>query len=77
MDEQISIRKALRVFHKILSEGERAGDHYHLNGLTAYSDFDGYTATLCNDYVSLSIYFHNKFSFTFSNRKERSLFLKK
>jgi hypothetical protein len=77
MDEKVDIRKALRAFGIITAEGQRTGNKYHLNGLTAYSDFDGYTITIASEYVSLDIFFHNKFSFNYSSRKEKALFLEK
>lgn len=77
MEEKVNVRKALRVFQIIITDGKRTGDEYHLNGLTAYTDFDGCTATIRNDYVRLDIFFHNKISFTYSNRKEKMLFLEK
>lgn len=77
MDEKIDVRKALRVFQQIMSDGERIDNQYHLNGLVAHTDFDGYTATIRNDYVCLDIFFHNKFSFTYSDNKEKMLFLEK
>ncbi len=77
MEEKVNVKSALRVFSRITSEGERVGDEYVLNGLRAYSDYDGYTITICNDYASLDIFFHNKFSFKFSNRKEKIAFLEK
>ncbi len=77
MDDKLSIRKALRVFHRIMAEGEREEGGHKLNGLHASTDFDGYTASIHNDYVRLDIFFHNKYSFTFINRKEKQLFLEK
>lgn len=79
MSEKVNIKQALRVFSTIMSEGKRdeSDGSYHLQGLVAETDFDGYTATIKNDYVSLSIYFHNKIAFEFSNMKERELFLDK
>lgn len=79
MSEKVNIKQALRVFSTIMSEGKRneSDGSYRLQGLVAETDFDGYTATIKNDYVSLSIYFHNKIGFEFSNMKERQLFLDK
>ena len=77
MDRKVDVRKALRVFHKIVSCGERVGNDYHLHGLVAYTDFDGYTVTIRNDYVCLSIFFHNRFSIDYSSFKEKTLFLEK
>jgi hypothetical protein len=77
MDEKIYVRRAFRAFGVILAEGKRVGNEYHLNGLVAYADHDGYTVTIRNDYVQLDVFFHNKFSFNYSSRKEKSLFLEK
>ena len=77
MDEKSDVRKAFRAFGTMLAEGQRVGNEYHLNGLVAYTDHDGYTVTIRNDFVKLDIFFHNKFSFNYSNRKEKLLFLEK
>lgn len=67
MGEKFDIRKALLIFQHIIADGERIGYQYHLNGFTAYTDFDGYTGTIRNDYVCLDVFFQNKFSFTYPN----------
>ena len=77
MIEKVNIKEALLAFNTIVTEGHRNGDEYTLNGLTAYTDFDGYTTTIRNDYVRLDIFFHNKISFDYSSSKERLLFLEK
>lgn len=77
MNEKVKVKKALLAFNTIMTKGQRNGDEYTLNGLTAYKDFDGYTITIRNDYVRLDIFFHNKISFTYSSSKERTLFLEK
>lgn len=77
MNDKVDIRQALRVFDNIITEGKKIEEGYELKGLCAFSGFDGYTITIKNDYVQLAIFFHNKFSFTFSNRKEKILFLEK
>lgn len=77
MNEKVNVRQALRVFDLITRNGKRQGGEYLLNGLSASSGFDGYTVTLRNNYVTLDIFFHNKFSFQFSNKKEKMLFMDK
>jgi hypothetical protein len=77
MNEKVNIKKTLRAFNRITTEGQRNGNEYTLNGLTAHTDFDGYTITIRNDYVRLDIFFHNKFSFDYTSGKERMLFLEK
>ena len=75
MDEKVDIKRALRAFQIITSNGIKNEDGFQLSGLTAFTDFDGYTVTIKNDYVRLDILFHNKMSFTFANDKERYQFL--
>ncbi len=77
MLEKVKVRKVLQVFEKIRSYGSPTDDGYMLNGITATTDFDGYSAILKNDYVTLTVLFHNKFTFDYSNKKEKNLFLDK
>lgn len=77
MDEKIKVKEALEVFGKIVARGTKIDDGHVFNGITAKSDFDGYTVILCNDYVTLTVFFHNKFTFEYSSPKERDSFLEK
>ena len=75
MAEKVNLRQALRVFQRVITEGRREGGEYHLKGVIASTDFDGYTVTLRNDYVHLDIFFHNTISFEYANLREKALFL--
>ncbi|MGH1428633.1 MAG: DUF3081 family protein [Arenicella sp.] len=77
MSDKIIIKDALHVFEKIRQHGIQTSDGYQLNGITALTSHDGYTISLMNDYVTLTIFFHNKFSFEGSNQKEKYTFLEK
>ncbi|MDA0273506.1 MAG: DUF3081 family protein [Proteobacteria bacterium] len=75
--EKINIKMALRAFNRIRLEGiERSGEH-HLNGVSAGSGFDGYTITLHDDYVTLRIFFHNKFKLDFVNKRHLKTFIER
>lgn len=79
---EIDVRKALTVFSAISDKGiatkNSEGTTVHtLNGLVAESSFDGYTIVIKNGNASLSIFFHNQFSFEYTNNKEKELFLEK
>lgn len=76
-DDKVNIQNALSVFNIVTTQGERNGEEYHYNGLIAKTDFDGYTVILKNNYASLTIYFHNKFSFEYTSQKEKLVFLNK
>lgn len=67
--EKIEVKMALSVFDKIRSKGEKQEDAYCYGGLTASSDFDGYTVTLADEKVTLYIYFHNSFKVEYDSTK--------
>jgi len=75
--DKINIKTALRAFNRIREEGVERGGEYHLNGIAAGSDFDGYTITLHDDYVTLSIFFHNKFKLDFVNKRHLDAFVER
>ena len=77
MKSTVDVRKALDAINIINSRGQRVERGMLLNGLLASSDFDGYTAVLANDYVTLTIFFHNKFDISYTSRKELAAFLEK
>jgi hypothetical protein len=51
MNEKVKIKQALRVLNIIINDSQRTANAYRLNGLSAYLNFDGYTATIRNNYV--------------------------
>ena len=77
MDDKIRVKDALAVFGKITAKGSKTTEGYIFNGITAKSDYDGYTIVLCNQYVTLTVFFHNKFTFDYTSAKERDRFLDK
>lgn len=77
MDDKIIIKDVLQVFEKIRQHGKQTSEGFQLEGITAISSHDGYTVSLANDYVTLTIFFHNKFSFEGTNQKEKHTFLEK
>ncbi len=56
-----NVRQALRVFYKVTHYGDQHGGEYHLDGITARSEQDGYTIILSDDEVTLTVFFHNTF----------------
>jgi hypothetical protein len=76
-DEKIDVKQALSAIHRITSEGKKMDDGYHLNGLVASYSFDGYIAMLSNDYVTLEIFFHNKFALEATSDIEKQNFFEK
>ncbi len=62
------VKLALTAFNNILSNGRKDNREYHYQGLTASSDFDGYTLFIKNQNVSLTIFFHNKYKIDFKHK---------
>ena len=61
-EQKIDVKQALRVFDKITKNGEKTEEGWRYRGLTASTDFDGYTVFLRSQNVELTIFFHNKFT---------------
>ena len=75
--DKLDIRVALSVFDKVISKGERKEEAFFLDGLYAIPSFDGYTVTLTDEKVTLSILFHNKFNIDYDSQKSFSEFMLK
>ncbi len=43
MKNELDSKFLLQVFDKIRQHGSKNDEHYQLNGITAYTDLDGYT----------------------------------
>ena len=74
-EQKIDVKQALRVFDKITREGEKTEDGWRYRGLTASTDFDGYTVFLRSPNVELTIFFHNKFTVDYRNAMELDEFI--
>jgi hypothetical protein len=66
----------LYTFNQVLSNGEHYQGRYYFQGLSAWHDFDGYTCYLGYKDLTLTLYFHNRFSFEFSEKSTMSAFTK-
>ncbi|MBY6189140.1 DUF3081 family protein [Microbulbifer agarilyticus] len=67
LEQKIDVKQALRVFNRVTKEGKKIDDGWQFHGLTASTDFDGYTVFLRTNRVELTIFFHNKFKVECSN----------
>lgn len=61
MKNKIDVNTALLAFDIIVQQGEKDAKGHTFEGLTASSDFDGYTLVLEDKLSSLTIFFHNKY----------------
>lgn len=61
MKDKFSVRQGMRVFNKVQTHGKVLGAEHVLLGISASSDYDGYTLRLHDSCVDTYIYFHNSF----------------
>ena len=61
-DRKVDVALALRAYQNILKFGERENGVFVYEGMTASTDFDGYTITLSDGSISLRVFFHNRFA---------------
>lgn len=77
MKNEIDSRYILRVFEKIRQHGESINAEYHLDGLKAFTDFDGYTVFIEDARVKLRFGFHNQYHFDYESQEHFDDFEKK
>jgi len=77
MKNSLDSKLLLQVFEKIRQHGEQYDGAYHLNGIKAFTDFDGYTLYIEDALVKLSYGFHNQYHFDYEKQSEFEAFEKK
>jgi hypothetical protein len=77
MENKLSSKQVLSVFDKIRQHGEQLDGKYILEGISASTDFDGYTLFLSDALVSLSFGFHNQYHFDYEDPTHLEQFEKK
>lgn len=76
MQRLIDVNLVLRVYEKICRLGKKQQDYYLYEGLSASSDWDGYTIVVANSQLELSVFFHNKYQFSSHDDKAIEGFIK-
>ncbi|MCC5854776.1 MAG: DUF3081 domain-containing protein [Idiomarina sp.] len=77
MKNEISTRQILSVYEKIREHGEADDGKHTLEGISASTDFDGYTLYLEGHQVRLSTGFHNTYHLDYESERASEQFLKK
>ena len=75
--EKLNTLQALNVFEKIMLHGHAAGEGKVLEGVNALAGYDGYTVTLWDEYVSVTIHFHNTCTYDHIDKRHLDAFLDK
>ena len=77
MKNEIDSRFILQIFEKIRENGDCKDGDYHLEGVKAYTDFDGYTVFIEDARVKLRFGFHNQYHFDYAEQAHFEAFEKK
>lgn len=77
MKNELDNTFVLRVFDKIRQFGTKQDDRYQLNGITAFTDMDGYTLFIEDPKVKLQYGFHNQYHFDYESDEHVNQFTKK
>jgi hypothetical protein len=77
MKNDIDSKFLLSTFEKIRQHGKKDDGKYLLEGVIAYTDFDGYTIYLEDAQVKLSFGFHNQYHFDYESNDHFASFEKK
>lgn len=70
-------RNYLHIFNVIVSKGDKKGTTYELEGISASHDFDGYTCWLTYKDLTITLLFHNKYQFEYTDNETAEHFVKK
>lgn len=77
MKNELESKFLLSVFEKIRQHGDHKEGAYYLDGIKAYTDFDGYTLFIEDALVKLSFGFHNQYHFDYESSSQYDAFEKK
>lgn len=77
MKNELDTRQILTVFEKIREHGEADDERHVLEGITAYTDHDGYTVFMESHDVKLRTGFHNTYHMDYDSERSADQFLKK
>ena len=77
MKNELDSKFVLQVFDKIRNNGEQVEEKYRLEGVLAFTDFDGYTLYMQDALVSMQFGFHNQYCFDYQKSEDFEAFEKK
>lgn len=77
MKNELESKLLLSVFDKVRTHGVQADRQYHLDGITVFTDHDGYTLFIEDALVKLRFGFHNQYVFDYLKEEHKQAFEKK
>lgn len=77
MKNELDTREILNIFEKITEHGKSEEGRYTLEGITAFTDHDGYTVYMEGHNTKLQTGFHNTYRLDYGTQRDADLFIKK
>ncbi|MCC5879974.1 MAG: DUF3081 family protein [Idiomarina sp.] len=77
MKNELDTRQILNIFEKIREHGEHKDERHVLEGISAFTDHDGYTVYLEGHHTKLATGFHNTYRLDYERQSDAEQFLKK
>lgn len=77
MKNDIDQRLILDAFEQIHEHGKAEQGKHTLDGITGYTDHDGYTVFLEGHNVKMTLEFHNKYRLDYNSERDFDLFMRK
>jgi len=77
MRNEIDHKLLLDAYEKIHTHGKAEQGRHTLDGITVYTDHDGYTVFFEGHKTTLTLEFHNKYHLDYENSRDYDLFMKK
>ena len=74
---ELDTHLAVQAFQVLRTKGERCAGEFHYGGLKGSVDFDGYTVSLSDDRVSLTVFFKHRFTLKYSKQEDLAAFKQK
>ncbi|WP_417690202.1 DUF3081 family protein [Pseudidiomarina sp.] len=77
MKNEVDQRLVLDAYEKIHEHGKAEQGKHTLEGITAYTDHDGYTLFIEGHNVQMRLEFHNKYHFDYNSERDFDMFMRK
>lgn len=76
-ERKVDHRLVLKAYQHVMDHGQRHDGGRELDGLRAWSDFDGYTVSLSDGTVTVRALFHNKLAIEAPSGKALETFVRR
>ena len=73
----VALTDMLQVFNLVTTLGDKTKSSYEYQGLKAWHDFDGYTCFLGYKDLTLTLLFHGRYTFDFTEQATMDAFIAK